>query len=273
MYDNLDKDLDVNTLADVATMSPYHFHRIYREMARETVNATVRRLRLQRAAAELIASDQSISGIAKSLCYGSIEAFSRAFTKQFAMSPREYRASKKNTVLRNEPFVAMLPLEKKVYTDTYTVDVAPLPAINIAGYDYQGDFMGIIKVFEKLSIDAASQGLMNDDTRLIGLYYDDPESVEEAKLSSMACITVPEHISLSGIDAKSVTIPEGKYATLLYKGPYAELEKPYDYLFGEWLPNSGYELGHFPPIEEYLNSPKDVPPNELLTVIRCLLVS
>jgi len=43
--DNLDQECDVNTLADIALMSPYHFHRIYREMMRETVSATVKRMR------------------------------------------------------------------------------------------------------------------------------------------------------------------------------------------------------------------------------------
>ena len=57
IHDNLEGDLSVNTLAEIAFMSPYHFHRIYREMAQETLNATIRRLRLQRAATELIRSD------------------------------------------------------------------------------------------------------------------------------------------------------------------------------------------------------------------------
>jgi len=49
------------------------------------------------------------------------------------------------------------------------------------------------------------------------------------------------------------------------------LEKPYDYLFGHWLPESGLEAANFPPFEEYLNDPKTTPPNELLTRIYCLL--
>lgn len=59
--------------------------------------------------------------------------------------------------------------------------------------------------------------------------------------------------------------------SILFKGPYAELEKPYDWLFGHWIPNSGKEITDFPPFEEYLNDPKDTPPNELLTRIYCLL--
>jgi AraC family transcriptional regulator len=78
IYNNLESDLSVDSLAEIAFMSPFHFHRIYRELARETVNATIRRLRLQQAAVELIRSKQPIARIAKRAAYGSQEAFSRA---------------------------------------------------------------------------------------------------------------------------------------------------------------------------------------------------
>lgn len=64
---NLERDCEVNTLADIACMSPYHFHRIYREMMHETVNSTVRRMRLQQAAALLIRTEQPIGSIAKNI--------------------------------------------------------------------------------------------------------------------------------------------------------------------------------------------------------------
>ena len=66
-------------------------------------------------------------------------------------------------------------------------------------------------------------------------------------------------------------IPKGKCVTLLYKGAYPEIEKPYDWLFGQWLPQSGFEVADFAPFESYLNDPKDTPPSELLTRIYCLL--
>lgn len=34
IHDNINGDLGVNTLAAVAIMSPYHFHRIYRDSLR-----------------------------------------------------------------------------------------------------------------------------------------------------------------------------------------------------------------------------------------------
>ncbi len=36
VFDHLDDDLDLNKLAEVACLSPYHWHRVYHAMRRET---------------------------------------------------------------------------------------------------------------------------------------------------------------------------------------------------------------------------------------------
>ncbi len=271
IHDHLDNDLDVNTLANIAQMSPYHFHRIYRQIAQETVNASVRRLRLQQAAADLIRTNLPILTIAKKVAYGSLEAFTRAFTKSFGIAPGEYRQQKTNVAVKLEPFIAVLPEEKRYFT-MFTVEIMENEQLSLVGYHHQGDYMDIGRVFEKLFIDCASRELISEQTRSIGLYYDDPQSVDTNDLRSMACISLDASISIEESCLERITIPTGKCATVLFKGPYAELEKPYDWLFGQWLPESGYEAADFPPFEEYLNDPKDTPPNELLTRIHCLLV-
>lgn len=273
IYQNLDRNLGVNELADVAHLSPYHFHRIYREMVQETVNATVRRLRLQHAAADLLRTDHSMTHIASAIAYGSQEAFTRAFTQQFGESPKSYRETRQHLCADESslsPFVAMLPTEPKEYETMYTVEIMDIDSVKLAGLPHQGDYMGIGSVFEKLFIHASSQQLLSQSTRSIGLYYDDPKSVDLDKLRSKACISVDDTTGLSD-ELEQIEIPAGKCATLLFKGAYAELEKPYDWLFGEWLPKSGYDAADFPPFEEYLNDPKTTPPNELLTRIHCML--
>jgi len=252
IHGNLDGDLDVNTLANIACMSPYHFHRIYRELSHETVNNTVRRLRLQRAAAELIRSKQPVSNIAKQLSYSTVEAFSRAFTKQFGETPSDYRHSKQNsTETTYEPFIAMLPTTTKVYDTMYNVEILQLPKIDIITYDHKGDYMEIGSVFEKLFLYASTHNLLSEQTRSLGLYYDDPKSVELTDLRSKAGISVPTGTTPTGDNSPTeMSVPSGTYASIVFKGAYAELEKPYNWLFGEWLPNSGYEAADFPPVEE-----------------------
>ena len=182
IHQKLDSDLDVNTLADVALMSPYHFHRIYREIAQETVNMTVRRLRLQQAAAELIRSDQSLAYIAQSIGYSTTEAFIRAFTKQFGETPNDYRESRKTSALSLEPFVAMLPEPLMEYKTMYEVEIVEFNAMSLLGYDHRGDYMQIGQTFEKLFVDTSTLGLVTDTTRSIGLYYDDPKTTRPSEL-------------------------------------------------------------------------------------------
>ena len=276
MHQHISDDLDVNTLADVACMSPYHFHRIYRYMAQETVNATVRRMRLQAAASELIRSDLSLPLIAKKMAYSSQEAFSRAFLKEFGETPGQYRQTKHMSQVSLGPYVAMLPAGPDIqcYAEQntmFTIEIQSLPATSIVGMYHQGDYMEIGQAFEKMAQYAVAHQLFTEQTKSIGIYYDDPKSVDKSQLKSLAGLSVAKPAELEDEAVSQVTIPEGEYATLLFKGSYAELEKAYDWLYGQWLPESGREAGDFPPFEEYLNDPKTTPPAELLTRIHCRL--
>jgi len=49
---NLDTDLSLERLAEVAGFSPFHFHRIFRAMMGETLNQFIQRLRIEKAAAQ-----------------------------------------------------------------------------------------------------------------------------------------------------------------------------------------------------------------------------
>jgi AraC family transcriptional regulator len=61
IYDHLDEPLDIDRLAEIACLSPYHWHRIYQAMHGETVASTVRRLRLHRAAGYLACRPRNIA--------------------------------------------------------------------------------------------------------------------------------------------------------------------------------------------------------------------
>src|SRR5260221_12572412 len=76
-------------LAAVANFSPFHFHRIYRALAGESVTATVRRVRLTQAANRLAAGVGSITEIALDVGYESPQSFARAFRDFFRVKPSQ----------------------------------------------------------------------------------------------------------------------------------------------------------------------------------------
>ena len=62
---NTDKGLSLESLAKVAIFSPFHFHRIFRAMVGETLNQFIQRIRIEKAAAQLIVNPKkSITEIA-----------------------------------------------------------------------------------------------------------------------------------------------------------------------------------------------------------------
>src|SRR5688572_1351220 len=91
IHDHLEEDIDVDQLADVACLSRYHWHRIYRAIQGETIAATIRRLRLHHAAQRLAHTNMSIEEIARRAQYGSVHAFTRAFSSDYGMPPASFR--------------------------------------------------------------------------------------------------------------------------------------------------------------------------------------
>ena len=91
IYDHLDEPLDIDRLAEIACMSPYHWHRIFQAMYGETVAMTVRRLRLHRAAGYLANGSMPIGEIAERSGYSSLQSFSRTFRAVFGIPPAQYR--------------------------------------------------------------------------------------------------------------------------------------------------------------------------------------
>ena len=54
IYDNLDGDLSLDTLAEIACMSRFHWHRVFRAMTGETLADAIRRIRMAKAANALV---------------------------------------------------------------------------------------------------------------------------------------------------------------------------------------------------------------------------
>ena len=90
---NIDKDLSLEELAEVAHFSPFHFHRIFRAMVRETLNDFVQRVRIEKAALKLALNPKkSITEIALECGFSGSSAFARAFKAAFNMSASDWRS-------------------------------------------------------------------------------------------------------------------------------------------------------------------------------------
>lgn len=270
-------ELDLNALAEIAALSPYHFHRIYAGMLGETVAETVRRLRLHHAAAALVEGGDKILTIANRAGYGSVAAFGRAFQAAYGVAPAAYR--KRGYLVADYP--ASLPTETPTGTEPnmngFPIAVRNAQPVRLITLRHQGHYLEIGPVFSRLTAWAAGRSLLSPMTRMLGIYYSDTNALPPAEWKSDACLSLGAEVKSTevenGGEVRVTDLAGGRHAVLLHKGPYAELHKAYHWLFGTWLPQSGEEPADRPCFEEYLNNPQELPPEEWLTEISLPLIA
>jgi AraC family transcriptional regulator len=150
----------------------------------------------------------------------------------------------------------------------HEVVIREVPAMEVVSVEHVGSYMQIGKAFDMLMGWLAARNLFSPAMRMVGIFYDDPGIVAEAELRSRAGVVLPRPVEV--VAPVSLTwIAGGEYAVLRHKGPYADMRAAYQWLYGEWLVQSGREAADAPCFEEYLNNPKETAPGELLTDI-CL---
>ena len=90
---HFDEKLDLKKLARISAFSPYHFHRIFKSIAGETLYDFIQRIRLEKACA-MLSSDHNmrIIDIALSCGFSTPSSFSKAFKQRYDISPSDYRA-------------------------------------------------------------------------------------------------------------------------------------------------------------------------------------
>lgn len=85
------EDIALAELATAANFSPWYAHRLFRELTGVSPAEYVRKLRLTEAAKRLKIEKSRITELAMELGFESVDGFTRAFTREFGMTPREYK--------------------------------------------------------------------------------------------------------------------------------------------------------------------------------------
>lgn len=256
IHDNPAGDLSLDALADVAAFSRFHFHRLYRAVIGETAAQSVRRIRLHLGSVALLQSDHAVDLVAKQVGYPNAASFHRAFSDAYGMSPTAFR---KRGALR--PFTRLT--QPKVI-QMYPIELRHEPMRHLAAMPHKGPYHEINRAFQTLSATMAQRVLFGHAGAMVGVFYDDPQSVAAGNLRSHAAFEMTGKVDITP-PLEAVELQGGRHAVLTYKGPYAGLPAAYDQLYAVWLPASGQEPADSPAFEVYRNSPMDTAPDDLVT--------
>ena len=257
--DHLDESLDLKTLAEVAALSEFHFHRVFKALKGESIGAHISRLRIEAAARLLRYSALSIEDIAFNIGYEAPAALSKAFKNQYGITPTQYRTNKDIYIMKKEIINPDLALKAPKI-----MELEPKNLIYVALTGEYGT-LDYGKAYEQLWAVVKSQKLFTKGIESICVSHDDPKITEASLQRSEVSLSIHKPAHTEG-EVSCKTLAGGKYAVFFYQGSYTHLSAVYDAAM-RWVIDSEYEVREEPTFEKYLNDSRRTPEEKLKTEV------
>ncbi|HXI14453.1 MAG TPA: GyrI-like domain-containing protein [Thermoanaerobaculia bacterium] len=261
---NLDKPLNLEAVAAAACFSPYHFHRIFRELMGETLGSFIKRVRLERSVYLLSHRKRSsLTAIAHACGFSSSSDFSRAFRTHYGVAPSKFDvdqfrrsgsdAMRATLATLDAPHrLVSAPAENSL--TTFAVNLREVPERHVAYIrvhrPYEGDH--VQQAAARLLRWADARGFA--DGQWLGYQWEDPEIVALDQCRYDIGIEVPPATRVEG-EVSTMVFPACKVAEIEIKGGIDLELRALQWLYGEWLPNSGYAPAHQPMFEAFNGRP------------------
>lgn len=262
--EHLTEKLTLVKLAQLAHYSEYHFHRLFQFYTGNTVMTYIRNRRLSTAAALIRDTDQRLLEIALECGFQSHETFTRSFRKYFGLMPSELRRTGVKLPVMNKLFLDAALEEGQYIYDWGAMKLefklVTLPAAKIIGYRINTT---TDNGKNREEIPAFWQHYINNR-----LWENIPGKLRPG-IELGICTEYSEDGTFGYIIgyevAEDTVVPEGLTEYRLSENEYAVFTTPpvnpdqfssaihqtWDYAFGEWFPNSGFEHSKAPEIEWY----------------------
>nr|WP_319999816.1 GyrI-like domain-containing protein [uncultured Draconibacterium sp.] len=262
---NLESDLSLNTVSEIAFFSPFHFHRIFKFITGETLNEYITRRRIEKSALDLLHKNISTTEIAHKLGYSDNSSFSRAFKKYFGISPTEFKKQNPNrhSKIRQlkskngqdypdyEKYICIINNLKSWIKMNAKIEIKEMQKMDLAYVSSIGP-QNLENAYRKLMQWATPKGLMNDQTKMITVYHDSFKVTEANKVRMSASILLDKAVETNG-EIGLTTIKAGKFIVGSFEIGLNEFEKSWTGLF-VWMNENGYKKADREPFEIYCNN-------------------
>lgn len=145
------------------------------------------------------------------------------------------------------------------------VRIVDFPGTRLALLTHRGDPARIGDSVRRFIAWRRATGLTPAKSRTFNLLHTDPETTppEDYRLDIAASSDQP--IAANDAGVVEAHIPPGRYAVVRRTGPGDSLRPAVQFLYADWLPRSGEDLGDFPVFAERVAFFPDVPENEAVT--------
>lgn len=125
------------------------------------------------------------------------------------------------------------------------VGIKILPPFEVAFIRRTGSYFEPQEHWRKLLSWVNENKLYPLEQSFIGISLDNPELVESHKCRHDACVTIPENFDKEKYhDVQFKKLDGGLYALYHFYDKPHKLNVAYQYVYGEWLPNSEYDADY-----------------------------
>lgn len=260
---HLNEPLRLSAVAEAAAFSPYHFHRVFQAVMGETLADFVRRLRLDRA---LLLMNQprrpSLTRIAMACGFASSSDFSRSFKQRFGAAPsafdlaawrKAHRAELEGLMDNASDRLHLARLPARANPDRFRVRIRDLPPRTVAYIRVQDPYAGtgVVRAFERLLAWAERRGLA--DGQWLGYQWENPELVPLERCRYHVAVEA-ERFTPEG-EVGRFRFPAMTVAQIEIRGGIDRELRALYWLYGDWLPRSGYVADDQPGFEAWIGRP------------------
>ncbi|HZJ19397.1 MAG TPA: AraC family transcriptional regulator [Pricia sp.] len=274
---NLDANLTLESVSNIACYSPYHFHRLFKTITKEPLNAYITRRRIEKAASVLM-HKKEVSVTELSLQYGftANSSFTRAFKKFYGISPTEFRKQHRDrhskirqTESKNgqendlfEKYICNFDNLNKWMTMNAKIQIKETPELHLASITQIG-VNGIEQAFERLIRWATPMGLLkNPEAKMARIFHDSFKVTAPDKVRMSIGLLTDEPFETDG-EIHNTTIKKSKCIVGHFEITADGFEKAWSGLF-IWMNENGYKKAEEHPFEIYQNDFREHPENKCI---------
>lgn len=222
---NLNRPLTTERIAAEAAVSERQLLRIMRAALDEPLAAYIARQRAERAALYLLSEEMPLGRLAETVGYDNPQSLSKAFKRQFGISPCRY-------MQRLKARLAQMVEHCGLPDETFRAEIADTAALDLVYLRIlgrYGDPQPYREAWRTLSDFLRDHDALDASTRWIGLSFDDPHVTEASRCRFYACATVPRPIAPTGA-LGTLRLPGGRHAVYTVQGDYSRLSDLYNHL-------------------------------------------
>jgi AraC family transcriptional regulator len=247
-----ERDTSLAALAADYGVSPFAFHRLFKNATGETPHEHVNRMRLERAAYKLAVTEASVLDIALAVGFKNHETFTRAFRRHYNESPASWRrASAEALNKRNEKHTAP---EGCTISDVSFVTLKPMRLLAWRRVGPYGTFNpprfdATPSDWSPLLDEAQRQNIRYRPLALV-ISYDNPFATPPHLQQLDTCVPLLDDATEpSGQIIRKITFDGGQFGAIEHRGPPDTLVQAYIALVNSIVASERHRMRDGPPIE------------------------